>query len=127
MERPRCTLLTLPLIAVVPRGTAQLRLLLLAAACLALAAPASAQIYSWRDDAGNLVLSNRARSDGPSRAIPSYPVPHAENVRATRFAAGQGCNLAHRQALPTSIEKRRAHTTPTVTRPAVDLRTSYRR
>jgi len=87
MERPRCTLLTLPLIAVVPRGTAQLRLLLLAAACLALAAPASAQIYSWRDDAGNLVLSNRARSDGPSRAIPSYPVPHAENVRATRFAA----------------------------------------
>jgi soluble lytic murein transglycosylase-like protein len=51
------------------------------------AAPASAQIYSWRDAAGSLVLSNHPRSGGPSTAIPSYPVPEAEKIRATRFAA----------------------------------------
>jgi soluble lytic murein transglycosylase-like protein len=65
----------------------RLRNLVLAAACLTVAAPASAQIYSWRDAAGNLVLSNHARSGGPSTAIPSYPVPEAEKIRATRFAA----------------------------------------
>ncbi len=59
------------------------------AACLALAAPASAQIYSWRDANGNLVLSNHARPGGGAKAIPSYPVPAAERVRATRFAAAE--------------------------------------
>jgi soluble lytic murein transglycosylase-like protein len=66
---------------------AQLRAVLIAAACLAIAAPACAQIYSWRDAAGNLVLSNRPRIGAPSTAIPSYPVPQAEKVRATRFVA----------------------------------------
>jgi len=77
----------LPDIHGVRRGRAQLRAGLLTAACLAIALPASAQIYSWRDAAGNLVLSNRPRAGGPSTAIPSFPVPQAEKVRATRFVA----------------------------------------
>ena len=32
--------------------------------CLALAVPAQAQIYSWRDASGTLVLSNKPRPDG---------------------------------------------------------------
>jgi len=59
----------------------------LAAACLAWAVPASAQIYSWRDARGNLVLSNRRQPGGAAQVIASYPVPQAENIRATRFAA----------------------------------------
>ena len=48
--------------------------------CLGVAAPASAQIYSWRDGNGNLVVSNRPH-DG---AQLSYVVSKAESVRATR-------------------------------------------
>ena len=55
--------------------------------CLGLAAPASAQIYSWRDGNGNLVVSNRRQ--GSTAEVPSYPVAKAENVRATRYVAGE--------------------------------------
>lgn len=48
------------------------------------AAPASAQIYSWRDDKGNLVVSNNPRGSEPPA---SYAVPRAEGVRATRYVA----------------------------------------
>jgi soluble lytic murein transglycosylase-like protein len=53
--------------------------------CLGLAAPARAQIYSWRDAKGNLVLSNHQ----PAGIAPtkSYAVPRADAVRATRYAA----------------------------------------
>lgn len=64
-----------------PKG---LQLIVLAAACLGVTAPASAQIYSWRDAKGNLVLSNRPQG---GTAVRSYAVPQAEKVRATRFAA----------------------------------------
>jgi soluble lytic murein transglycosylase-like protein len=47
------------------------------------AVPAQAQIYSWRDANGNLVLSNK-RADGTSADLPSYAVPSAEGVRTTR-------------------------------------------
>lgn len=58
---------------------------LLFAVCLGVAAPAHAQIYSWRDAKGNLVLSDR-RSDG--RAQPaSFAVPKAEGLRTTRSVA----------------------------------------
>lgn len=50
---------------------------------LGLAAPASAQIYSWRDDTGSLVVSNKPRGG----AVASYAVPQAESVRATRYVA----------------------------------------
>ena len=53
--------------------------------CLGLAAPASAQIYSWRDASGNLVLSNRSQA-GVSQ-LKSYAVPKADAIRATRYAA----------------------------------------
>ena len=62
-----------------------LQYIVLAAVCLGVSAPASAQIYSWRDANGNLVLSNRSK-DG-AVGVRSYPVPQAEKVRATRFAA----------------------------------------
>jgi soluble lytic murein transglycosylase-like protein len=48
--------------------------------------PAEAQIYSWRDANGNLVLSNMQRPpDGV--AVKSYTVPQAESVRATTYVS----------------------------------------
>ena len=49
--------------------------------------PAQAQIYSWRDAHGNLVLSNKR----PATAAPlaSYAVPRAQGVRATRPVASE--------------------------------------
>jgi soluble lytic murein transglycosylase-like protein len=58
---------------------------LLTAALVALAMPAQAQIYSWRDDSGTLVLSNKPREG--AAPVTSYAVPKAEAVRATRYAA----------------------------------------
>jgi soluble lytic murein transglycosylase-like protein len=57
-------------------------------AALAVAAPAHAQIYSWRDANGNLVLSNTRPSSGEQ--VKSYAVPKADAVRATRYAAIDG-------------------------------------
>jgi soluble lytic murein transglycosylase-like protein len=60
-------------------------------ACLLVAAPADAQIYSWRDANGNLVLSNRRpASTSPLR---SYAVQKAEGIRATRYAAAARTQL----------------------------------
>lgn len=55
---------------------------LLIALCLGAAAPAQAQIYSWRDAKGNLVLSNRRPA--ASTQLASYAVPKADGFRATR-------------------------------------------
>jgi len=62
--------------------------------CLALviagvvsAAPASAQIYTWRDANGHLVLSNVRTESGAPAVIKTYAVPRAETVRATRYVA----------------------------------------
>jgi soluble lytic murein transglycosylase-like protein len=55
--------------------------------CLWLAVPAHAQIYSWRDANGNLVLSNRRAGAEPD--VRSYAVPKAETVRATRYVTGE--------------------------------------
>ena len=54
---------------------------------LGLAAPARAQIYSWRDANGHLVLSDRPQ-DGRA-PLHVYAVPRATTVRATR-SAGPG-------------------------------------
>ena len=51
---------------------------------LVMPVPASAQIYSWRDPNGNLVLSNRKPAN-PAQ-LHSYAVPQTETVRATRYA-----------------------------------------
>jgi len=55
-----------------------------AALCLAAATPARAQIYSWSDPNGNLVLSDRPQA-GVS-PVQTYAVPKTESVRSTRFA-----------------------------------------
>ena len=47
-----------------------------------LSSPAEAQIFSWRDANGSLVLSNTRPQDVQS--IQSYAVPASEGVRATR-------------------------------------------
>ncbi|MCC7418147.1 MAG: lytic transglycosylase domain-containing protein [Acidobacteria bacterium] len=58
--------------------------LTLALLCVGAAQPARAQIYTWRDANGNLVLSNRRTSgEAPVR---SYAVPAADKVRTTRYA-----------------------------------------
>ncbi|OFV90147.1 MAG: hypothetical protein A3G76_05500 [Acidobacteria bacterium RIFCSPLOWO2_12_FULL_65_11] len=61
---------------------------LLATLCLGLVAePAGAQIYSWRDAGGNLVVSDRAREGAV--VMPSYPVSETATVRATRSAPAE--------------------------------------
>ncbi|MGE5244544.1 MAG: lytic transglycosylase domain-containing protein [Betaproteobacteria bacterium] len=60
-----------------------IRVAVLALLCAAAAAPASAQIYSWRDGTGNLVLSNVR----PARSVRTYAVPDTRSVRATRSAS----------------------------------------
>ena len=55
--------------------------------CLGLAAPASAQIYSWRDAKGTLVLSNHPQN--APVPVQSYAVPKVETVRATHDVAGE--------------------------------------
>ena len=54
---------------------------------LGLSVPARAQIYSWRDANGNLVLSNRR----PAATLPltSYAVPKAQGLRVTRPALAE--------------------------------------
>jgi soluble lytic murein transglycosylase-like protein len=56
-----------------------------AALWLAMPVAASAQIYSWRDANGNLVLSNRKPAN-PTQ-LQSYAVPQTDTVRATRYAS----------------------------------------
>lgn len=60
-------------------------LYLVVVAILGWSVPAAAQIYSWRDSNGTLVLSNRKPAD--AAAVKSFAVPQAQTVRATRFAA----------------------------------------
>jgi soluble lytic murein transglycosylase-like protein len=59
----------------------------LTALLLGLAVPARAQIYSWRDANGNLVVSNRRPESATPASTKTYAVPKAEGVRATRYAA----------------------------------------
>lgn len=58
---------------------------------LAVATPARAQIYTWRDASGTLVLSNKPRPGAVG--LRSYPVPRASDVRATRYAAAERSRL----------------------------------
>jgi soluble lytic murein transglycosylase-like protein len=61
-----------------------LRRVLLALALVATASVADAQIYTWRDAAGSLVLSDRAPVD-PSTDVRTFKVPHStEPVLVTK-------------------------------------------
>jgi len=56
--------------------------LLILTAVLGLASPATAQIYSWRDTDGRLVLSDKPRADGGTQTT-TYAVHGATTVKAT--------------------------------------------
>jgi soluble lytic murein transglycosylase-like protein len=64
----------------------QILIRLVAAALLMVVAtvPAHAQIYTWRDAHGNLVLSDQPR-DGVT--VTTFAVPKTDSVRVTRFVA----------------------------------------
>ena len=70
----------LPRVYLTAMRVAALALLLGAAA-----RPADAQIFSWLDESGSLVVSNVA--PGTNLGIPSYDVPQTEGIRATRYVA----------------------------------------
>jgi len=53
------------------------------AVCLGFSVPARAQIYSWHDGNGNLVLSNQPH---PGATVRTFAVPASEHVRTTRSA-----------------------------------------
>jgi len=66
----------------------------LAALCVGLVpAPARAQIYSWRDGNGNLVLSNKPQAGtipvAPLIAARSYSVERSNTILATRFVPAE--------------------------------------
>jgi soluble lytic murein transglycosylase-like protein len=50
--------------------------------CLVTALPAEAQIYTWRDGSGHLVLSDKPRA-GDTAAIPTYAVAGRTLIRTT--------------------------------------------
>jgi soluble lytic murein transglycosylase-like protein len=54
-----------------------------AIAAICVSAPAQAQIYSWRDADGKLVLSNK-RQPAAASEVRTFDVPKAASVRATR-------------------------------------------
>ena len=62
------------------------RIAVLTLVWIGLAVPASAQIYSWRDANGTLVLSDRRPPTAPD-AVRSFEVPRSQTIRATRYVA----------------------------------------
>ena len=60
------------------------------AVLLGAALPARAQIYSWRDANGQLVLSDKRPPQ--NAGVRSYPVPKTDAVRATRYVAADRTN-----------------------------------
>jgi soluble lytic murein transglycosylase-like protein len=73
----------------VPRPTLLIvgRLTLAAVLAVLLPAAAHAQIYSWRDANGNLVLSDRPHQGAERR---TFAVPQASGVRVTRGLSARG-------------------------------------
>jgi soluble lytic murein transglycosylase-like protein len=58
-----------------------LKLICAAIAVFSLASPAQAQIYTWTDGNGHLVVSDHPKNGAPERA---YVIPQAESIRTTR-------------------------------------------
>ncbi len=65
------------------------RAVLTAAMVCTLAASASAQIYSWRDENGVLTLSDRPRPGSGPATVKSYPVGTSDTVRTTVAGAAK--------------------------------------
>ncbi len=55
---------------------------------LAGALPASAQIFSWRDADGNLILSNK-QPGSDAESIRTYALPKASGTKSTAFNTGE--------------------------------------
>src|SRR5918993_5242998 len=64
------------------------RCLLILTVVLGTSSPAAAQIYSWRDADGKLVLSDKPKADAPG--MTTYAVHSAAAVRATTPFASSG-------------------------------------
>src|SRR5262245_32537757 len=61
----------------------------IALGCVTAARPAAAQIYSYHDADGRLVLSNVPQANSaetPKLLVKSYAVPTASTIRTTRYA-----------------------------------------
>jgi soluble lytic murein transglycosylase-like protein len=71
----------MPRITCIKAATAVRAACVLAAICVSV--PAQAQIYSWRDADGKLVLSNK-RQPAAAGEVRTFDVPRAASVRATR-------------------------------------------
>src|SRR5262245_50180019 len=54
------------------------------------AMPVHAQIYTWRDASGQLILSNKRPPASKSATVQSYAVPSISDVRTTRALALAG-------------------------------------
>ena len=61
------------------------------------AAPASAQIYSWRDGQGLLIVSDRPREDAGE--MTTYTVPRAASVRATKASDAGSRSAAYDEVI----------------------------
>jgi soluble lytic murein transglycosylase-like protein len=61
-----------------------LRRIALAVVLAVIAAPASAQIYTWRDADGRLILSNKRPPATGAATVQSFAVPSTSEVRTTR-------------------------------------------
>lgn len=73
-----------------PRRARAAALALVALAMLA--SPAQAQIYSWRDGNGHLVLANKPEP-GSAANVRSYPVPASTSVRTTSRVASDRARM----------------------------------
>lgn len=51
--------------------------------CLAAAVPAEVQIYSWRDQSGHLVLSNKPHASGDGADVTTYAISGPSRFRTT--------------------------------------------
>jgi soluble lytic murein transglycosylase-like protein len=69
--------------------------LLITLFCIALASPATAQIYSWRDADGQLILSDKPRTDGST----TYAVHGSATLRATTPLASTGKSAPFEQSI----------------------------
>jgi soluble lytic murein transglycosylase-like protein len=98
----------------------------LAALCLALLpTPASAQIYSWRDANGHLVLSNTPRSGVGQRAgaiVRSYPVLKSDAIRTTSQATSDHVKMYDGLIVE---HARRNDVSPDLVRAVVQVESAY--
>ena len=92
------------------------------ASCLLLVpASANAQIYSWRDASGHLVLANAPRT-GEGQIVPSYPVSKSETIRTTSRVASDRVRMYDGLI----IENARKHDVrPDLVRAVVQVESAY--